>query len=423
MSKKYLGLEIAYQLSTGVDMTKAAVTGKISCAKTTIQFVSCVVILSTVACTKAEFRLDPDSKLDTISKSSVFGDSGITPVGGDGQDNGKDPVGGDGQAIENSIGVMNVCSDKGYIATGGKTVLTSQEVKAVIRNRDRSNNSVVCTVDNVKSQILNMKKIDLSSCQLTQSKYYIDLIPSDSSMSLIYKSEENGVPIEKSRRSGVWKVSDNDRNSSDKIRALIDQNFEENDVNGGDNELCDDHQSPLVVNMTPAGREDRGLMLTSPEKGIDFDLLGENQSLAHQKVRISWPRNSYYMFLALPDANGDVRGINELFGNNPRGPDGKFAADGYAALAKHDLNGDQVIDARDAIYSKLALWSDRNRNGRTDRGELYSLVTAQIKSIDLKYDANFFEEDQYGNQSRMKSVVERNSGALNVIFDLWFIVK
>lgn len=375
------------------------------------------LLLCLIACSSPEFKIDPNSKTEILSKTNVFGDEGIEPVGGDG-DGGKNPVGGDGKASTGAIGVLNVCSDDGYMETEGKTVTTSTEVKVLIRESSRMNSSIVCTIENVKSQILNKREIDLSSCALPLNKYYIDLMPSDAQTSLVYRGDRYGSVMEK--KGSGWKVTSS---KSGKIQALIDQNFERDDVAGDDNENCEDHQSPLVINMTPQGEKDRGLQLSSPERGIEFDLLGENQVRAHEKVKISWPKNSHYMFLTLPNSNGEILGINQLFGNNTRGPDGKFASDGYAALAKHDLNMDHVIDEKDSVFDELALWSDRNRNGLAERNELYSLSQAQIKSIDLNYDASFFEEDKYGNQSRMKSVVERRNGSLNIIFDLWFIVK
>lgn len=389
-----------------------------------------------MGCSQAEFRLAPDAKTETLAKSSVFGEGGVTPVGGDGQ-GGVTPVGGDGQGRKrppvggdgggassgSRVGATHICSDRGVEESGGKTVANSAEVKVVIREfSGGANPAVVCTLENQKAGLLASRSIDLTSCNLTARTYFLNIHPSnDTKTSLLYETDSIwGSVIEKSRSSMIWQVQDG---MAGKLKVLLDQNPNKDIIDGDENPLCQEYQSPLVINMTPEGGKDRGLQLTAPEDGIDFDLLGENQAVPHAKTRISWPRNSNYMFLVLPDARGEVKGINELFGNNTRGPDGKFASDGYAALAKHDLNQDSIIDSKDQVYAQLALWSDRNRNGRAERGEIMSLTQAQIKNIDLKYDANFFEEDKFGNQSRMKSVVERFNGRLNVIFDLWFIVK
>lgn len=46
--------------------------------------------------------------------------------------------------------------------------------------------------------------------------------------------------------------------------------------------------------------------------------------------------NQDYALLTLPDSQGRIAGIDQLFGDNTFGPDGAFAANGYAALAKYD---------------------------------------------------------------------------------------
>jgi hypothetical protein len=47
---------------------------------------------------------------------------------------------------------------------------------------------------------------------------------------------------------------------------------------------------------------------------------------------------------------------------------GGSGAQGFAALAAYDSNGDGVIDANDPIYSQLRLWVDGNHDGAVDAG-------------------------------------------------------
>lgn len=193
-------------------------------------------------------------------------------------------------------------------------------------------------------------------------------------------------------------------------------------------EYCDQHSSPLVVHAASDPAHPQPIALSSPEDGILFDLLGAQNN--HVPVRISWFTNRDYRFLALPDARGEVRGIDQLFGNATRGPDGKFADNGYAALAKYDgrtadgmfqvARADGVIDARDPVYYKLRLWLDANRDGHGRGRELVSLRTARIAFIDLRFSNEYEENDQYGNITKMKSVVGLYDGSLDLIFDLWF---
>lgn len=81
------------------------------------------------------------------------------------------------------------------------------------------------------------------------------------------------------------------------------------------------------------------LDLTPPWEGVFFDILGRNSfPSAFTKTLISWlspaSRGGIY-FIALPGADGAVRGIDQLFGDNTTGPDGRFASNGFAALAKY----------------------------------------------------------------------------------------
>ncbi len=59
------------------------------------------------------------------------------------------------------------------------------------------------------------------------------------------------------------------------------------------------------------------------------------------------------------------------------------ARSGLEGLARLDSNGDGVIDNRDARFSELRVWQDRNGNGRTDAGELRSLEEAGIVASNL----------------------------------------
>ncbi|MGE3757724.1 MAG: hypothetical protein AB7H97_08210 [Pseudobdellovibrionaceae bacterium] len=95
---------------------------------------------------------------------------------------------------------------------------------------------------------------------------------------------------------------------------------------------CARNLSPLVINFTAPGQYDPGLLLLSPNFGLWFDIMGANADPApYAKKKISWPRNSNYMFLGLLNTKGKIEGIDQLFGDNTLGPDGEFATDGYAA--------------------------------------------------------------------------------------------
>lgn len=201
-----------------------------------------------------------------------------------------------------------------------------------------------------------------------------------------------------------------------------------------DSKECEINESPLIIQMADGRGRAEKIDLTPVTKGIRYDIRGENaKPIAHAKDLISWlsklsGKNHY--FLALPNAQGKIEGANELFGNNTRGPDGKFSADGYLALGKYDgrrrdgsidpVKRDGLITAGDEVFGDLRLWQDRNLNGVAEREEIYRLDDLGIEAIDLAYDQSYAEMDPYGNLTKMKSIVKTRDGGIHLIFDLWF---
>lgn len=196
---------------------------------------------------------------------------------------------------------------------------------------------------------------------------------------------------------------------------------------------CEYSASPLIVQM----KKNSKLRLTSRDQGVKFDILGLlAQPIAHTKELISWlmpaenNEEQANYFITLPNAKGEVNGIEEMFGDNTSGPDGKFAPNGYEALRKWDgrlENGefdektrDGFIREDDAIFSKLRFWKDANFDGVAQQSELYTLKELNVEFIDLKADANFMEKDDHGNRITLKSAVQTKDGELHVMYDLWF---
>lgn len=182
--------------------------------------------------------------------------------------------------------------------------------------------------------------------------------------------------------------------------------------------------SPLLVQLPDARYGQQPIVLSHPLQGIRFDILGLNSDpVAHAKKLISWltegSRETNY-FLVLPNDRGEVNGIDEMFGDNTLGPDGKFAANGYEALRKYETRVDGMIDRRDRVFSRLRLWHDLNGDGEAQDFELSTLEEKRVKAIDLDYDVNYQEVDAYGNKIKMKSVVVMEDDTLNLIFDIWF---
>ena len=318
---------------------------------------------------------------------------------------------------------------------------------------DPDSGAVACRFSqNVREDMLNLKKLDFAVCNnLSKKSYIVRVIDPQSSAkrNLLYSAELPLSPVDflfinntvsgwvisdrrysdeecnhsynkhadsdKYGRRGESDEDDNDDNDENEVKPVIIYVVYEKNVTDG---KCDRNASPLFIDT---GADTSGdMQLTAPLGGVMFNLLGENQAVANTPVQISWIHNERYMFLVLPDENGKVYGIDQLFGNNTKGPDGTFSNNGFDALAKWDSNGDGKIDRNDLVFAKLKLWQNRRHDGIAHDDELLTLDQIGISSIDLNYDHQFAEHDIYGNKIEYKSVVNYLDGTVKLIFDLWF---
>lgn len=174
---------------------------------------------------------------------------------------------------------------------------------------------------------------------------------------------------------------------------------------------------PLLIQLKTSTPQ--SIALTAPEDGVMFDLLGRR--LNHKKVQSAWFATSQTenYFLALPTSSGAVDGIDELFGDATLGPDGKYAKQGFAALAKYDDNRDKIISEDDEVFSKLRLWKDDNLDGIAQASELHTLDEKGVVAIDLRYDRRYQETDKHGNVTKYKSVVLMKDGQYGLVYDLY----
>jgi len=154
---------------------------------------------------------------------------------------------------------------------------------------------------------------------------------------------------------------------------------------------------PLAIDLGDGS----GVSLSSQANGVSIDLEANGKT-----EKVSWMTQPDLVgFLVNTSSSFTHISGQELFGNYTKGPDGKTANNGYEALRKFDLNKDGVINSSDAIWPKLKIWLDHNRNGVVDPGELISLDQAHVLSIVLPTDTStgrIYKErcqtDAYGNQ-------------------------
>ena len=126
------------------------------------------------------------------------------------------------------------------------------------------------------------------------------------------------------------------------------------------------NNDPLVFDLTGGGINLTPMTDASPT----FDMLGTGFA-----VNTGWIGANNGILVLEQQGQDGTPTITEMFGGT--------GANGFAALAQYDLNGDGVIDAGDPIYSQLRIWVDGNGNGVVDPGELETLQQAGIASINL----------------------------------------
>ncbi len=165
--------------------------------------------------------------------------------------------------------------------------------------------------------------------------------------------------------------------------------------------------SPLVIDLSSGHT---GITLTEFDAATTttfFDMGGTG--FANQTAWVSGDTGLLAMDL---NSNGKIDSVNELFGSS--------TVDGFAKLAALDSNGDLKIDHNDADWSSLVVWADTNGDGVTQDGELHTLDSLGIKSIDLAGVAPSTDTID-GNPISHTSTVTFDDGSTTAIADAWFV--
>ena len=166
---------------------------------------------------------------------------------------------------------------------------------------------------------------------------------------------------------------------------------------------------PLIFDL-----DSDGIETVSLKDGVNFDF--DNNGFAE---KIGWVSADDGLLVRDLNGNGNIDNGGELFGDLTAVAEGINAVNGFEALAAFDVNADGVINTKDAIYSELKIWQDRNQNGTVDEGELLTLQEAGIAGIGLDYET-INEMDEQGNVHTQKGYYIKADGSTALVEDVWF---
>jgi Ca2+-binding RTX toxin-like protein len=162
--------------------------------------------------------------------------------------------------------------------------------------------------------------------------------------------------------------------------------------------------SPLVLDLDGDGVE-----LTVFDSGTTttfFDVDGDGFA-----EHTAWVDGDDGLLAIDLNENGRIDG-GELFGT--------ATIDGFARLAQLDGNGDHVINQFDEAWSDLVIWKDADEDAVTDTGELISLATLDIVSIDLA-GVTPSTSTISGNKISHTGTFKYDNGDTDAIVDAWFV--
>jgi hypothetical protein len=177
--------------------------------------------------------------------------------------------------------------------------------------------------------------------------------------------------------------------------------------------------SPLLID---AARD--GYKLTSVADGVRFDL--DADGIPEQ---VAWSRaDSDDAWLALDrNGNGVIDDGGELFGNATPAYAGQTAlraSNGFDALGFLEAPdygvsvADGQLTARDGMYGRLLLWTDRNHNGLSEPDELRSAEASGVAAIGTAYQVKK-KRDKFGNEFRQKGALTWADGSEEPVYDVW----
>lgn len=164
-------------------------------------------------------------------------------------------------------------------------------------------------------------------------------------------------------------------------------------------------ETPLVIDLGG-----NGVQTLSVDEGVEFDLLNTGEA----KVQTGWVSGEDALLAIDNNNNGVIDDRSELFGGE--------IGEGFAKLATFDSNDDGVVDGNDVGFSDLLIWQDADEDALTDGGELLSLESAGVASLDTSY-TNVFNTDVNGNVHGEHGTATLANGSAVDLVDVYFQVE
>jgi GH24 family phage-related lysozyme (muramidase) len=131
---------------------------------------------------------------------------------------------------------------------------------------------------------------------------------------------------------------------------------------------------PLTLDLNGNGIET--IPTSTPPLFFDLNATGI-------KISSGWIAPTDGLLVLDRNGNGTIDSGAELFGNATPLNNGGKAADGFAALAQEDTNGDGLVNNLDANWDNLRVWQDLNQDGISQSDELTTLDQQGITSFNV----------------------------------------
>jgi hypothetical protein len=144
---------------------------------------------------------------------------------------------------------------------------------------------------------------------------------------------------------------------------------------------CDHHGREYWNGSDLCGEGSTPLVVAFDDQPVAYTRGGSFAFAPGTPMATDWPTATTPWIALDRDGDGAITSGAELFGDHTI-VNGARAANGFAALAALDANGDGRIDAADPAFAALVLWADRDGDRRSSPDELTPLASV-IDSISL----------------------------------------